>query len=326
VNFFVDKHVYFFNIALGDKFLNYAQGPNIFHVCRNTSDGYMFAVFHRVNRKDVIGENVFSADYMDDCITLVWTAPDFQDKHVDRALKYADEISKNIEFVTGCRFPIPLGELQHPTNFEVAECRVRDQVVDRVSLQHVRTGLPVISPKIVPQLGALMGFNDDFDKTLSIEPYKSMYIAGRWQQKAIRSHSAGEYSECVISCAIWSEIFLVSLSVELLRLVSEPILDVENALSRGLPQFLNRYLGSKFLKGNWDHKNKNTDVGMWYQNCYYMRNNIVHAGYIPSNYEAITCYETTHCFVKIVTRQTASLKDVRLKPVTEVLSAMHNEK
>jgi hypothetical protein len=101
---------------------------------------------------------------------------------------------------------------------------------------------------------------------------------------------------------------------------------MENELARGLPRFLNRYLGSKFLKGNWDHKSNRTEVGVWYQQCYTLRNRVVHAGHLPTNEEAINCYEKTHNFVRSITTQVGGLKDKRLLPIISLLSQMQNVK
>jgi hypothetical protein len=278
-DYFKNRNLYYFNVYLGDRYFHFEHGVGHMHVCNSALNEPMFAVFHKVERSQVIGSNVYYKSYLDDCITMVWTGETFADESVDMAFKFLDQVAKNIELATGCHLPIPLGELQHQTNIEVAEFRVRDGVVDRISLQHERGGIPILGPEVGERLAGIMGFVPEYNLSIASEPMSSISVAARWQQKALRSHSIGEYSECVISCAIWSEIFLVRVTAELNRLKGAEIVDIEGELSRGLPRFLNKHLGSRFLKGNWDHKIDTTPVGLWYRDCYSLRNKIAHTGH-----------------------------------------------
>jgi hypothetical protein len=195
------------------------------------------------------------------------------------------------------------------SNFEIARVKVIKGMVDRISLQHDRKHVPTLTPKIAPVLNALMGFDDQYATIKNTEPVKSITHAGRWQQKAIRAHGSGEYADCVVCSAIWAETFLVRMTVELMALVGEPIADLKAEMQRGIPQFLNRNLGSKFVKGNWDHTSTITHIGKWYQTAYALRSRVVHEGYLPTADEAYDCYETTHEFVRQVSKEIGKLKD-----------------
>lgn len=314
--------VFFFNLYLGDKYVSFPEGMSHFHVCRNMDYGYLFAIFHTVRRQDVIGENVMFPDYEDTCLTLLWTAQSDCNDHVTAALNYADEVIRNLEFATGKAIPIGLGEIQRQSNFEVAHVKVSKGVVDRISLQHDRKHVPILTSRIAPILNALMGFDDEYEKIKNTEPAKSVTHAGRWQQKAIRAHGSGEYADCVICSAIWAETFLVRITAELMALVGEPIADLKVEMQRGIPQFLNRYLGSKFLKGNWDHTSTVTHVGKWYQTAYGLRSRVMHEGYLPTSDEAYDCYEITHAFVRQVSNEIGKLKDPRLTIATRFFKHM----
>lgn len=321
-DFYEKNDVFYFNIYLGDRYVSFAEAMNHFHVCRNMDYGYLFAIFHTVRRQDVIGENVMFPDYRDTCLTLLWTAETDCNDHVTAALNYADEVIRNLEFATGKAIPIGLGEVQRQSNFEVAQVKVTKGMVDRISLQHDRTHVPILTPQIVPILNALMGFDDGYETIKNTEPVKLVATAGRWQQKAIRAYGMGEYSDCVVCSAIWAETFLVRITAELMVLVGEPIADLKAEMQRGIPQFLNRYLGSKFLKGNWDHTSMNTHVGRWYQTSYALRSRIMHEGHLPTANEAYDCYETTHVFVRQVSKEIGRLKDPRLAVATRFFTNM----
>lgn len=313
---------FFFNLYLGDKYVSFPKGMQHFHVCKHTEYGYLFAIFHTVLRRDVIGNNVMFPDYKDTCVTLLWTAKSDNNDHVTAALNYADEVIRNVEFATGKAIPIGLGEIQRQSNFEVAHINVNNGTVDRISLQNERNHVPALTPRIAPILNALMGFDDEYEKIKDTEPVRLVNHAGRWQQKAIRAHGSGEYADCVVCSAIWAETFLVRITGELMALSGNPIAELKAEMQRGIPQFLNRYLGSKFLKGNWDHTSKDTDVGKWYQTAYNLRSRVVHEGYIPTSDEAYECYERTHEFVRTVSNQIGKLKDPKLAMTTRFFNKM----
>ncbi|OCC03928.1 hypothetical protein BA190_15645 [Labrys sp. WJW] len=320
--FYEKNDVFFFNIYLGDKYISFPGVINHFHVCRYMDYGYLFAIFHTVLRKDVIGDNVSFPDYEDTCLTLLWTAQEDCNDHITAALNYANEVIQNMEFATGKAIPVGLGEIQRQSNFEVAHVKVIEGIVDRISLQHERLHIPTLSPQIAPILNALMGFDDEYEKIRDTEPVKLVNHAGRWQQKAIRAHGNGEYADCVVCSAIWAETFLVRITAELMALDGDPIANLKAEMQRGIPQFLNRYLGSKFLKGNWDHTSEATKVGKWYQMAYGLRSRVMHEGYMPTSNEAYDCYETTHEFVRQVSKEIGELKDPKLSVVTRFFKHM----
>lgn len=321
-SFFEENMIFYFNIYLGDKFFISPDGVSPFHVFRNMEFGYLIAVFHSVARSAVFDRIDSFQENIDDCITLVWTAREFDESQVHLAIQFADEIARNIELATGAPLPIGLGDAQRPTNFEVAYANIGEEKKGRISLRDERSKIPRLSTNGLAVVDALMGFNASYEKWMEKNPVSSIAVAARWQQKAIRALGSAEYADCIICCAVWAEIFLVQVTVNLMILNGEPINDLRSEVSRGLPQFLNRFLGSKFLKGNWDHTSANTEIGEWYSSCYELRSRVAHEGHIPSSDDARKVYDITHKFVRSISKQLGELRQKELEPISSFFREM----
>jgi hypothetical protein len=304
-----DQVIYYFNIFLGGEFLKFESAEHKFHVYRYREFGHQFAIFHQIPRNYVLQTDI---DVLDTCITILWTAKEVAVDQIMSGVLLADEIIRNIELITGKAFPVPLGPLQIPTPFEIAQFVVGESTIRKIRSDEKGELLPKFNDAVAQALYALQGFDKDYNELMERSPYSVIKVAARWQQKAIRARGSSEWSDCIVASSIWAEVFVVQMTVGINEVVGEPIVDLRKALSRGLPRFITTYLGSKHLKGRWDHTDKDTPFGRWYQECQEVRNTVVHTGKLPDEADAHGAYDAAHQFVKFLTVEIARLKDPRL--------------
>jgi hypothetical protein len=288
--------------------------------------GNMFVILHQVRRGDVLKTQLGTLDdELDSCITILWNATKPDVRQVECGLAFADETVRNIELATGRTCSIPLTRQQLPTTFGLGWFDVASNTMRKVLVQGKGERPPKITTDLTLKLFALGGFDEKYNEMMRHPPYSSISMSARWQQKAIRALGNNEWADCILACSVWIETFVVQMTVAINELLGSPIPDTRSALARGLPQFINTHLGSKHLKGRWDHTLEDTEFGRWYLRCYEKRNAIVHTGALPAPEDATVAYDAAHAFIRFLTKKMAKLEDKRLDQFLVLLRAMSKD-
>lgn len=315
--------IFFYNIYLGGKFFRFDENGMRSHICRKMPFELMFAVFHEIERGSVLkSESEYITKLCDSCITIIWTAEKPEIEQVEAGFFLADDIARGIELATGYPCPLPLSRLQLPSAFEIGWHVAGTDRWSKIIVQGNEEERPILSMRIAPILHALQGFSDEYNDLIKLPPYSIVDRAARWQQKAIRSFGLGEWSDSIVSAATWVEVFVVQMTLEINKILSTEINDPRSALARGLPKFINLYLGAKHLKGKWDHLDNKTVFGKLYSCCQEARNRVVHLGEFPNRSEALAAYDAAHEFVHLLTREIGKLKDPRIKDFVALFKEM----
>ncbi|MCM3311963.1 hypothetical protein M3626_05935 [Psychrobacillus sp. MER TA 17] len=101
----------------------------------------------------------------------------------------------------------------------------------------------------------------------------------------LRKMQFGEYRESVLYEAMCTETFFVSIYKQLQQEKGIPSAIINTALSypkyRGIKTFFKEYM-PPLLGGVWDFHDTSTEIGMWHENAYKLRNRVFHDGYLPS--------------------------------------------
>lgn len=313
---------HYLNIAFGVRLLGFDSADGRFHVCRQKDYGAIAVLFHQVSadcfRKSVPAE--FST--LVTCVTVVWLCSELTAEMLRDGFDMVEDIAQTMELCSGKPCLVPNLEGYIPDPLEIARWDPTERQITRHLIRVEKKPVPAITLKVAQMIAAA----DHLDKKASLagspSPEQIFSHASFWQRKAINAFGVNDHQLAVIASQTWVETFLVQITLELNRLMDTPIADPKSQVMRGLAQFINQHLGSKFLKGRWDQTDASTEFGCWYQQCCLLRNEVIHLGKYPSRAESTAAYDAAHEFIWFVTAKLAQIKDAKARSVASVCRSM----
>lgn len=318
--------VSFVNIYLGVQHLR-TQDDRPWWVCVPRPHGFLTIVLHRVRHGDVVVTTIPElSETLGLCVTLLWTTKGNLVEELEDAIRQADQLVKQVEMRFGVPLPLPLKKQQLPDRFSV---RTIDPSADEGS----RTTTSILVPpadhgiEIDPETGVIIGTLLEalgpIDEVMSTPMLTALHTSSKWQRQAIRARGMEEWSDVVIASNTWIETFLVQLAVLLNEAAGTPITDVQSAVMKGgLHRFVNTHLGQRFLKGRWDRTLRETEFGKWYENCFTVRNSIVHTGHFATETEAQDAYIAANDLAHYVTTRAAAVHGDQFDKLLQPLKTM----
>ncbi|MFB6800464.1 hypothetical protein ACFCVU_04470 [Peribacillus butanolivorans] len=104
---------------------------------------------------------------------------------------------------------------------------------------------------------------------------------------ARRNIQLGFYKETIINAQTSIETLLRTLYMELLKIEGIPVEEIEKKQKVvGFITMVKKEFSTR-IGGSWDVTNTRKEVGNWHENCYELRNRIIHGGYQPDYSETI---------------------------------------
>lgn len=311
----IADHYHWFNIILGAK---YFDMPNLLFstgIIKPFDFGTASLTLYHLAPTHYLLDQSGHVDRIDSALLIVWNSDNVKYLEILKIIEYANRLFEGIEGLCGRPVPIPLSMYNLPDIIPV--CTIDNENNRRLShVEIARPTYPYIGELEADNLGRFVDHEllfEDYDRD---DFSKMIFSIGLWQRKALRTLSSSQYAEAVVCINIWIESFVVQMSRYISDTLGSPIPNLENATRRGIHRFFSQHLGSKYLKGRWDHTDVHTTFGIWYNRCVLLRHKVVHQGYFPNCQEANICYNIAHNFIWEITEKISELSDPRLNELT----------
>lgn len=278
-----------------------------FHVCRPAEFGYVTVAFHDVPNGTVIKEQLpETAERVSTCATVMWFAKSFEPSLLEHGIAALCDVIKSIELNTGTACLINLHSLMLPEVVEVGDLNAGRKIMVESLPRHA----PIVSPAVAAGLIVWEGFDKRELRDVSGDIQQLYMQSAVWQGKAIRALAVGDTEFCVVASETWIETLAIRLAAELNRLAGSDIPDLKSeVIGKGLAPFITKWLGSKFLKGQWDHRNADCEFGRWHRDCWSVRNDVVHTGKHPTVEEARRAYVSANQLAWFISERAATLTE-----------------